>query len=132
LRALVSSPAPDWSVRRKIEYIEWARKVVRGQNVAQVSLVEYDDMIEAFPSDRADQSFSMPVLPWRSWLGWSVTIAHRSKPPFEWVAIDAIAIADDVTRRRAPAATLGELPSNPVRSRVRRRSQPQDLTSAVP
>jgi guanosine-3',5'-bis(diphosphate) 3'-pyrophosphohydrolase len=30
LRALVSSPAPDWSVRRKIEYIEWARKVVQG------------------------------------------------------------------------------------------------------
>jgi GTP diphosphokinase / guanosine-3',5'-bis(diphosphate) 3'-diphosphatase len=30
LRALVSSPAPDWSVRRKIEYIEWARRVVQG------------------------------------------------------------------------------------------------------
>jgi hypothetical protein len=29
LRALVSSPAPDWSVRRKIEYIKWARKVVQ-------------------------------------------------------------------------------------------------------
>jgi guanosine-3',5'-bis(diphosphate) 3'-pyrophosphohydrolase len=29
-RALVSSPAPDWSVRRKIEYINWARKVVEG------------------------------------------------------------------------------------------------------
>lgn len=29
LRALVSSPAPDWSVRRRIEYIEWARKVVQ-------------------------------------------------------------------------------------------------------
>jgi (p)ppGpp synthase/HD superfamily hydrolase len=30
LRALVSSPAPDWSVRRRIEYIDWARKVVNG------------------------------------------------------------------------------------------------------
>jgi (p)ppGpp synthase/HD superfamily hydrolase len=30
LRALVSSPAPEWSVRRRIEYIEWARKVVAG------------------------------------------------------------------------------------------------------
>jgi hypothetical protein len=26
----VSSPAPEWSVRRRIEYIEWARKVVAG------------------------------------------------------------------------------------------------------
>ena len=30
LRALATSPAPDWSVRRKIEYISWARKVVVG------------------------------------------------------------------------------------------------------
>ena len=30
LRTLVTSPAPDWSVRRKIEYIRWARKVVAG------------------------------------------------------------------------------------------------------
>jgi len=30
LRALVSSPAPEWSVRRRIEYIEWARKVAQG------------------------------------------------------------------------------------------------------
>ena len=27
LRALATSPAPDWSVRRKLEYISWARKV---------------------------------------------------------------------------------------------------------
>ena len=30
LRALAISPAPDWSMRRKIEYISWARKVVIG------------------------------------------------------------------------------------------------------
>jgi (p)ppGpp synthase/HD superfamily hydrolase len=30
LRALVSSPAPDWSVHRRIEYIDWARKVAHG------------------------------------------------------------------------------------------------------
>jgi guanosine-3',5'-bis(diphosphate) 3'-pyrophosphohydrolase len=30
LRALATSPAPDWSVRRKMEYISWARKVVTG------------------------------------------------------------------------------------------------------
>jgi GTP diphosphokinase / guanosine-3',5'-bis(diphosphate) 3'-diphosphatase len=30
LRALVSSPAPDWSVRRRLEYIEWASRVVDG------------------------------------------------------------------------------------------------------
>jgi (p)ppGpp synthase/HD superfamily hydrolase len=38
LRALVSSPAPDWSVRRKIEYIDWARKVVQGLRPANAAL----------------------------------------------------------------------------------------------
>jgi (p)ppGpp synthase/HD superfamily hydrolase len=35
LRALATSPAPDWSVRRKMEYISWARKLgvgLRGTN----------------------------------------------------------------------------------------------------
>ena len=38
LRTLASSPAPDWSVRRRIEYIEWARKVVTGLRGANASL----------------------------------------------------------------------------------------------
>lgn len=42
LRALVSSP-PDWSVRRKIEYIEWARKVVEGLREASPSLEKQFD-----------------------------------------------------------------------------------------
>jgi guanosine-3',5'-bis(diphosphate) 3'-pyrophosphohydrolase len=43
LRALVSSPAPDWSVRRRIEYIEWARKVVEGLRGASPSLEKQFD-----------------------------------------------------------------------------------------
>jgi (p)ppGpp synthase/HD superfamily hydrolase len=30
LRAIVSSPAADWSVERRLEYIEWAKAVVAG------------------------------------------------------------------------------------------------------
>jgi hypothetical protein len=30
---------------------------------AQLGLAEDDDVIEAFPADRADQSLGMPVLP---------------------------------------------------------------------
>jgi guanosine-3',5'-bis(diphosphate) 3'-pyrophosphohydrolase len=43
LRALASSPAPDWSVRRRIEYIEWARKVVAGLKGANKSLEKQFD-----------------------------------------------------------------------------------------
>ena len=44
LRALASSPAPDWSVQRRIEYIEWARKVVASLRGANASLEkQFDD-----------------------------------------------------------------------------------------
>jgi guanosine-3',5'-bis(diphosphate) 3'-pyrophosphohydrolase len=30
LRAIAASPPPDWSVKRRREYVEWARKVSEG------------------------------------------------------------------------------------------------------
>ena|ERR1700731_3616164 len=39
-------------------------------------LAEDDDMVKAFPPDRANQPFRMPILPWRAGRGWPVTNAH--------------------------------------------------------
>ena len=36
---------------------------VGSKDAARVGLTEDDDVIEAFPADRADQSLRMPVLP---------------------------------------------------------------------
>jgi guanosine-3',5'-bis(diphosphate) 3'-pyrophosphohydrolase len=30
LRAVAASPPPDWSVKRRLEYVEWARRVSKG------------------------------------------------------------------------------------------------------
>ena len=30
LRAIAASPPPNWSVKRRLEYVEWARKVSEG------------------------------------------------------------------------------------------------------
>jgi (p)ppGpp synthase/HD superfamily hydrolase len=30
LRAVANSPAPDWSVQRRLEYVDWAKQVVAG------------------------------------------------------------------------------------------------------
>jgi hypothetical protein len=30
LRAVAHSPAPDWSVERRLEYVDWAKRVVAG------------------------------------------------------------------------------------------------------
>jgi hypothetical protein len=44
--------------------------------VAQMPLAEDDDMIKAFPPDRANQPFRMSILPWRAGRGWAITNAH--------------------------------------------------------
>jgi len=49
----------------------------------QVPLAEYDDMIKAFPSDRANHPFRMSILPWPLGRGWAITNAHGAKPPGE-------------------------------------------------
>src|SRR5260370_4283429 len=40
---------------------------VRQQQVAEVAFAEHDNVVEAFSSDRTDQPFGIPVLPWRPW-----------------------------------------------------------------
>jgi hypothetical protein len=34
------------------------------KNSTQVDVAEDDDVIEAFPADRANQPLRMPILPW--------------------------------------------------------------------
>jgi guanosine-3',5'-bis(diphosphate) 3'-pyrophosphohydrolase len=43
LRAITFSPPPDWSVKRRLEYIRWAQEVVSGLRGASRSLEEEFD-----------------------------------------------------------------------------------------
>jgi (p)ppGpp synthase/HD superfamily hydrolase len=45
LRALASSPAPDWSVRRRIEYIEWARKGATAEISASAAFIAVSEIV---------------------------------------------------------------------------------------
>jgi hypothetical protein len=48
LRALATSPAPDWSVRRKLEYISWARKVAAGlRGTSEMLEKQFDEAAQA-------------------------------------------------------------------------------------
>jgi hypothetical protein len=42
-RAIASSPSPGWSVKRRLEYIEWAKSVVAGLRGASPWLEEQFD-----------------------------------------------------------------------------------------
>ena len=48
LRAITASPSPDWSVKRRLEYVAWAREVVAGLRGTNVWLeAEFDRAAEA-------------------------------------------------------------------------------------
>jgi hypothetical protein len=97
---------------------------VRQQQVAEAAFAEHDNVVEAFPSDRTDQSFGIPDLPWRPWRRRLIANAHRSNSSDENVAKGCIAIADQIAGKLLPSAGFHELVCNPFRGRMRRYSEP--------
>ena len=93
--------------------------------MTQMPLSEDYYVIKAFPSDRADQSFTMPVLLGRPWRGRFIAIAHRTKMPLEDFAIDAISITDEIFRRLVPTAGFGDLLSDPTCGGMFSHAKPQ-------
>jgi hypothetical protein len=64
------------------------------ENPAQMGVAEDDDVIEAFPSDRANQPLRMPILPKRARGRRVISDAHGRKPPGDRVAVGRVAVAD--------------------------------------
>ncbi len=57
LRTIASSPAADWSVKRRLEYVEWARNVVSGLRGTSPWLeAQFDEA-----ADRAVKSLDPPM-----------------------------------------------------------------------
>ena len=69
-------------------------------------LAKYDDMVEAFSSDRADQPFTITVLPWRSRRGWTIPNAHCPETSDEDLTVDIIPIANEIAWPLLPAISL--------------------------
>ena len=92
--------------------------------MAQMPLAKDDDMVKTFASDGADQPFAMSILPGRSRRGRPVTDPHGAKTPCEYLAIDAVAITNEILQRPFPTASLGELSGDPYGGRMRRHFEP--------
>jgi GTP diphosphokinase / guanosine-3',5'-bis(diphosphate) 3'-diphosphatase len=57
LRAIAASPSADWPIKRRIEYVEWARRVAEGlKGVCPKLEQQFDEAARA-----AERSF-MPAL----------------------------------------------------------------------
>ena len=76
-------------------------------------LAEHDNVVKTLPPDRTDRPFTISVLPRRSRRGWPISNTHRPKAADEDVAVDRVAVTNDVSRRYFPAIGLGELVRNP-------------------
>ena len=63
-----------------------------------MGLTQYNQVVETFPSDRADQSLDVRVLPRRSGSSRLVPNAHGPQPLPEDQAIRSIAIPNKMTR----------------------------------
>ena len=96
-----------------------------------MALAEHHDMIDAFPTDRADQPFCVCVLPWRTSCRRLIPNAHGSQASGEYLAISSIAIPDHIARDLLPAKSLGQLIGDPFGCGVRGDPKPQDLPPAM-
>ncbi len=66
-------------------------------NVAQIRLVEDDDMIVALSTDRADELFNVGILPGRAGRRLAVPDRHRSEPFAESFAKSPIAVSNKIS-----------------------------------
>jgi len=89
-----------------------------------VSLANYDHVIQAFAFDRADQSFGIAVLPRRSRRCRSVANAHRAETTRKCLAVDTVAITNEVVWCRLPPAGLADLPGYPFGGGMRGDAKP--------
>ena len=79
---------------------------VAGKDPAQMGLAEDDDVIEAFPTDRADQSLRMPVLPGRPRGYRVIAYAHGCETLRDRLTVGRVTVSEFSVRTRAMARDL--------------------------
>ena len=80
----------------------------------------HDDVVQAFPADRADQAFRIAVLPRRACRSRMIADAKRANAANEYAAVTSIPIADQIARDLLPTTgrrqLVGTRPGLPRRS----------------
>jgi len=97
----------------------------------QVSFVEHDDMVQTVAAYTADGTLAIRSLPWRARCGQDFFDAHAFHAFLEVVAVDAVAIADEKSRRFIVREGLGDLLGSPLGMRVRGDIEVNDLAPVV-
>src|SRR5207253_5274190 len=83
------------------------------QNPAQPGLMENNDVIQAFATDGAHQSFRKGILPRRSRRSQDFPNAHRFRRLTEVLTVHAVAVAQQITRGVVPGECFQKLTGCP-------------------
>ena len=105
---------------------------VTEQQVTEVALAEYNNVVKAFPSDRTDQPFSICVLPRGPWRCWSVANAYRSESADKDLTIGPVPVTNEIAGSLFPPACLRDLICDPFCGWMRCDAKPPDMSPAVP
>lgn len=105
---------------------------IRGQYSPKVNFSQHDYVVQAFPADGANDSFSERILPGRSRRSRDFFDAHAFHAVLEIVAVDAIAIAKEKTWCLLVREGVDDLLRSPLGIGIRSDIEMNDLTTIVP
>jgi len=99
---------------------------------SELIFTEHDHMIETLPTNRADESLGVWILPRTSRCCENFLYTHGLDFPRELFAIDPVTIAKEVARRFVPRKRFGQLPSGPRGTWIRCDGKVDNFTTLVP
>ena len=88
---------------------------IRFESAPQRRFIEHDEVVDTFPSEGSDQALHIGILPWRSRGRQDFANRHASDSSPKDVAVDAVAIMEQVAWGRVPREGLGNLLCRPFR-----------------
>src|SRR6516164_5414758 len=105
-------------VEREVRPSAMIVREVRGQDAAQMPLAEHDHMVEALAAHGADEAFRKWILPGTARRRENFRDAHALDTMAERLAVDLVAIPEEIGWRRVVREGLHDLLGRPGRGGV--------------
>ncbi len=105
---------------------------VTEQQVTEVALAEYDNVVKAFPADRTDEPFSISILPRGARRRRSIADAYRSESANKDLTIGSVPVTNEIAGSLFPPACFRDLICDPFCGWMRCDTKPQNMSPAVP
>src|SRR6202021_2404695 len=105
---------------------------VTEQQVTEVALAEYNNVVKAFPPDRTDQPFSISILPRGARRRRSIADAYRWESAEKNLTKSAVPVPNEIAGSLFPPACFRDLICDPFCGWMRCDAKPQNMSPAVP